>query len=222
MNEPSKDLRQAVLDAARKRPVADRKAAKSDALTKVRRPVAAAIVFFSAVASIHIGARTSDAVVGSFVALVVVAIIATSTLFRGRSMLGRPTNILVGASIAAPIAMWLVNVFAYGMHADLAAMPMQIHARCFATTAFYASILFAAIMYEKRESDPVHPRANGAAIGAACGAWGAAMIDLHCPATDIIHITLAHIFPIVTFAVLGFAMGERVLGMHAAPRSDAR
>jgi hypothetical protein len=89
------------------------------------------------------------------------------------------------------------------------------HATCFVFTALFALAPFAAFFAVRRGSDPVHPRATGAAMGAAAGAWGGVLIDLHCAASNAEHIAFGHVLPVAMLAGVGAAIGARVLGLRA-------
>jgi hypothetical protein len=57
----------------------------------------------------------------------------------------------------------------------------------------------------------VHPRAFGAALGAAGGFWAATLVDLWCPVGYPLHVVLGHALPTLVLAALGAAAGSRVL-----------
>ena len=40
------------------------------------------------------------------------------------------------------------------------------------------------------------------------------MINLHCPVSDAMHVAMAHILPVVVFALAGALVGRRVLGLR--------
>jgi hypothetical protein len=82
-----------------------------------------------------------------------------------------------------------------------------------ATSVLSLGPLFA-LGYLRRGSDPVHPRATGAAIGAAAGAWGGVLIDLHCGIVHPLHVALAHVMPIAVYALIGAALGSRLFGLR--------
>ena len=50
-------------------------------------------------------------------------------------------------------------------------------------------------------------------MGAAAGAWGGVMIDLHCEIAHEMHVALAHVLPVVVLAAVGAIVGRRVLGI---------
>ena len=62
----------------------------------------------------------------------------------------------------------------------------------------------------RRDTDVKHPKATGAALGSAAGAWGGAFLEGHCPSLDIVHMTLGHALPIVVLALLGALFGRVV------------
>lgn len=136
---------------------------------------------------------------------------------RGKSTLGRPVPVLGTVAALAPFGILafacLVAAFDHGV-VLMGGTPKQ-HLSCALFSLAFAAGPFAALVYVRRGSDPVHPRALGAAVGAAAGAWGAAMIDVHCSLTTIEHLTLGHALPIVVMTLLGALLGARILGVGA-------
>jgi hypothetical protein len=92
---------------------------------------------------------------------------------------------------------------------------MHEHVGCIVVTLLFARGPFAALAYARRATDPVHPRPLGAALGAAAGAWGGALIDVHCKVTTVEHFVVGHALPIVLLSVVGALLGARVLGVRA-------
>ncbi|MGO8997155.1 MAG: NrsF family protein [Polyangiaceae bacterium] len=136
---------------------------------------------------------------------------------RGGSMLGRSRAILAGVTILAPLALvaWATFVTSFEGGIVLTGGTIAQHASCIGFTLLFALGPFAAFAYVRRGTDPVHPRALGAALGAAAGAWGGTMIDLHCKVTTVEHFALGHALPIVILAALGAAIGVRAFGVRA-------
>ena len=154
------------------------------------------------------------AVVGAGLAALVATWLAAG---RGSSMLGRSRGTLVSVSNAAPIALIAWSLVASGMDpsAPAAGETWVSHGVCFVFTLLFAAAPVAALAYVRRGSDPVHPRALGAALGGAAGTWGGMLIDVHCAFTSPLHLTLGHAAPIALLAALGALFGARILGLRA-------
>ena len=75
--------------------------------------------------------------------------------------------------------------------------------------------VLAAFLFLRRGSDPVHPRASGAALGAAAGAWASVLIHLHCPVAATDHVLLGHLAPVLFLSLAGVLVGRRLLGVRA-------
>ena len=73
-------------------------------------------------------------------------------------------------------------------------------------------MLFAALTSWRR-SDPITPRATGAAFGAGAGLGSALLVDLWCPVGYVPHLLLGHVLPIAILSVAGGLIGGRVLGI---------
>ena len=70
-------------------------------------------------------------------------------------------------------------------------------------------MLFAALMSWRR-SDPVTPRATGAAFGAGAGLGSALLVDLWCPVAYVPHLLLGHVLPIAILSLAGALIGGRL------------
>ncbi len=135
---------------------------------------------------------------------------------RGKSMLGRPLPALIAVAVAAPLGLlaWAIMVACVDRGVVMTGGTTAQHMTCLVLTVLLALAPFVALAYARRGSDPVHPRSLGAALGAAAGAWGGAMIDVHCGLTTIEHLALGHALPIVLMTLLGALVGGRVLGVR--------
>jgi hypothetical protein len=90
--------------------------------------------------------------------------------------------------------------------------------RCFALTVLTAPAPFLALVLLRPRPDPVQPALSGGALGAAAGAWSAAMVELWCPLANAGHVVLGHVAPLVLLALAGAALGRIVLGTSADRR----
>ena len=92
--------------------------------------------------------------------------------------------------------------------------PRIAHVACFVYSLLIASGPFAAMTWIRRGSDPVNPRLTAAAYGVAAGLLAGVLMDVHCAYADVEHIVLGHVLPVAGFAVLGWLLGERLLGVR--------
>ncbi|MEO6420310.1 MAG: NrsF family protein, partial [Polyangiaceae bacterium] len=166
------------------------------------------------------GTRPAQVVAITAAGWLVIAFAATWGAGRGRSMLGRPTGwLLVVALATAPtFLLWFLMWTMMWPEASAPVPAFGIHLACFATTIVFSLSPIVAFVVARHGSDPVKPRATGAALGAAAGAWAGVMIDLHCPVSATAHVLVAHVAPIVFLAVAGAWLGRRVLGI-GSPRT---
>jgi hypothetical protein len=215
---PSARLRARILEEARATPsptVADRRAG-----TIVAGCLAGgASLLLSYRLGIPAG-RSSSVLVAIALGGGVSALVATWVAgSRGGSMLGRSRALLAAVTILVPLALvaWATLVSGVERGVVLAGGTMHEHLGCIAFTLLFALGPFAALAYTRRGTDPVHPRPLGAALGAAAGAWGGALIDVHCKVTTVEHFAIGHALPIVLLSVLGALLGARVLGVRATP-----
>jgi hypothetical protein len=70
--------------------------------------------------------------------------------------------------------------------------------------------LFAALL-AWRHTDPLTPKATGAAFGAGAGLGSAVLVDLWCPVSYLPHLLLGHLLPIAVLAAVGALVGGRLL-----------
>jgi hypothetical protein len=176
-----------------------------------------AVVFF-ALGGVHVGRRPDGLVVATALGWGLVAALATFFgVGRGRSMLGRPRAWLVLLAALTPAAL-----FASALLVRDAAWPEAASfgttragdIKCFLSTAAFAAGPLLAFLLVRRHSDPVHPRATAAALGAAAGAWAGLMIHFHCDVEATMHLGAAHVLPVVLAAALGALVGNKVLGVR--------
>jgi len=98
--------------------------------------------------------------------------------------------------------------------ADAAASPLP----CLALTFAAAAYPLAGVLMLRRSTDPMHPVAGGAALGAASGAAGGVIVSWWCPLSDATHVLLAHVLPVAMLAIVGAAAGDSVLAMRVTGR----
>lgn len=214
-----KDLRAAILAAAKNEPSATR--AEVSAHVRLVLTVAAlglAVVLF-VLGGVKLGDRPSSFVLHVALAWsAVAAACAVALLRRGPTGLGSPTSMLLGAGLAvAP----LLAVSYLGLHASDAAaighghVHALAHPVCFVMTLIFTVSPFAVFAALRRGADPVHPAATGAVAAAASAAVGGVAITLHCPLASDLHVLLGHALPAVVMLLVGFALGPRIFGVRA-------
>jgi hypothetical protein len=67
------------------------------------------------------------------------------------------------------------------------------------------------LLYSRRGTDPSHPNTAGMALGVSVGLGVAVLIDLWCPVAHIPHLLMGHLLPVAIFALLGVAIGRKLL-----------
>jgi hypothetical protein len=131
---------------------------------------------------------------------------------RGRSGLRRGWAVLGLATLAPAVAFVLWRYGLGSLYQLASPWPTRPGYRCFAMSVATGAIpLFAALM-AWRHVDPMTPRATGAAFGAGAGLGSALLIDLWCPVSYVPHLLIGHVLPIAVLAVVGAAVGGRILG----------
>ena len=131
-------------------------------------------------------------------------------------MEGRPRRQLAALATSVPLAaMAWMGAWMARYHAVAASLPLADDPRCFVLSLGLSVPAFLALIWVRRDTDVKHPRATGAALGGAAGAWGGTFLDAHCPSLDLVHLTLGHVLPIAILALLGALLGSRLVRARA-------
>jgi len=132
---------------------------------------------------------------------------------------GRPQPQLIAIAIGAPVlilaAMAALGRLMLGDSAQLVASLLRPSSHCFAMTLAAALPPLLAVLYVRRNSDPVHARAHGAALAVAFGVYVGLMVCAWCPDVSIRHIALGHVAPLLLLAVVGAVLGRKLLALPA-------
>ncbi len=123
--------------------------------------------------------------------------------------LGTPA-LLMAASLA------LARLFPGPASARPAATAVVSALPCLAMTLIAALYPLVLLSLLRRSTDPLHPIAGGAALGAASGAAAGVLVDLWCPVTEVVHVLSAHVLPVVALSVVGAILGDHVLAMRVS------
>jgi hypothetical protein len=132
---------------------------------------------------------------------------------RGPTGLRRPRAVLIGAALFSTVAFvaWRYGVSA--VYDRTAPWPGRVGLRCFLLGVGTGGLMLFAALMSWRRSEPVTPRATGAAFGAGAGLGSALLVDLWCPVAYVPHLLIGHVLPILVLAVAGGLIGGRVLGL---------
>ena len=132
-------------------------------------------------------------------------------LTRGRSMLGRPVLGMMAVAVIPSVGFiaWRYGVSSLYEHVG----PWQGRPgfRCLALSVATGALPLLGALLSWRRAVPVSPVATGAAFGAGAGLGSALLVDLWCPVAYLPHLLLGHLLPIAVLALLGGALGSRLL-----------
>ncbi len=222
MSQPASlppDLRARVLGAARAERVPDRVQAKSGVIRTLALGAVLTVAVFFLIGGLTISRRPLGFVALTLLGWGAIAALATwGGAARGRSMLGRPTGWLFAIALLTVPSLLAWMVIGTSIWPETRRSPpadLSLHVGCFIATTLLALGPFVALVAVRRRTDPVHPAATGAAIGASAGAWGGVMIDLHCAVSATLHVAVAHLAPILVFAVVGGWLCRRWIGISS-------
>jgi hypothetical protein len=147
--------------------------------------------------------------------IVTALVVVWAAIGKGRTPAGRPRAQLVAIALGAPILI-LAVMAALGRlmladEAQLVASLLRPSSHCFAMTLAAALPPLVAMLYVRRNSDPVHALAHGAALAVAFGVYAGVMVCAWCPDVSIRHIALGHVAPLLLLAIVGAVLGRKFL-----------
>ncbi len=211
------ELRAAILAEVERTPSLDAGAVRRSHMVAIALGVGTAAIMLGTL-GLALGGRPITFVALSAVGWAAVATVATLVGgLRGRSMLGRArlTLVVVTVAVAPLIYGWVMSCTLGWPELREPAGTWHQHVACLLATALLSLGPLIAFTFVRRATDPVHPRATGAAMGAAAGAWGGVLIDMHCPLVHPFHVAIAHVLPVLVYAAIGALVGARLFGVHA-------
>jgi hypothetical protein len=183
-------------------------------LMRLGRRRTIAIVFVVAMTALATMRPRADLATLPLASMVLVTVIVATLAFFGlgvatsiRRFTGAPARALLAIAIGAPLVYALATA-ARPVH-GIAEVPVPPTWMCLAMAAMVAMAGLAALVAAFRYAVPVAPRARGAALGAAAGAWAGLAMHLRCPSGDPVHILVGHAVPIALVAMLGAVVAPR-------------
>ena len=145
----------------------------------------------------------------------VAALSLWGALGRARASSWRSRSALLAFALGTPAVLFATMFFFAVATPEVTTIhPEKIGFKCLGLTFAAAAFPLVALLYAKRESDPVHPSFTGAALGSACGAAAGIMVELGGPVAAPRHVAFGHILPIMVLAGLGALLGARILGLR--------
>ncbi len=213
---PRPELKARVLSAVAREPAPARRAVARRRIGFTLLAAAWATAIVVALGGVGTRVRPASLLAGTAAGWALLALAATRESSRRRSMVGPPSGRLATVVAATPVCLlaWYAASL-WRSRIEVVAAPPSCALVCFGATLGIASVPLLLFLWLRRDADPVHPRAAGAAIGVATGAWASVFIDLHCQYMDMAHVALGHVAPAVVLAVLGALAGKAVLGVKA-------
>jgi hypothetical protein len=210
------DLKHRILAAAASEASPTRRQRVVGTAIRAVSALAVPLLLFALVGGAGLGPRPLGLV--AITALGTLAIAAWALLEgfgRGPSMLGRSRGRLLATAALVPVAFLVWKVIASsGVPHMMDPWPARPGLRCFGVTVLFAAWPFVALAWERRGSDPVHPRVLGLALGVGAGGGAAVLVDLWCPVGHVPHLLIGHVAPMLLLGSLGALVGARVLGVR--------
>lgn len=139
-----------------------------------------------------------------FLPLGLAALAAFAAFASGKAGLGLKLPLLRSLAIAAPLVFTLTAMSApFELDADFGAKFWLDALICFDITVAWTAIPLLAAIVGVRRAFPTAPAWRSALVGAACGLFSGATMNLHCPNADSLHMAIGHGLPVFIATVLG-------------------
>src|SRR5688572_17813886 len=215
MNTATPDLKARIMEAARKQPAPTRREVMGRVTATLLSAVAVPVLAFIGFGAIRPGPRPWPLIIATAAGAFGIALAAVWTAFgRSGQMVGRARAKLLAMTIAAPATFVAWKMIWSEQYGQTEPWPDRPGFRCLAFTFLLAAWPFLALSSVRRESEPTHPRALGAALGVATGTCGAVLVDLWCPVAHPGHLLVGHVLPIVILGIVGVWVGDRILAIR--------
>jgi hypothetical protein len=220
---PSPDLKARVLADVAQLPAPARPAFRRRTAKLWLAAAVGVVLVFVAIGGLRAVERPLGFVLATAAGWGAIAGVATLASSRRSSMVGRPAPVLVLAIVATPLALGL-SYWAYRQQLEVSPpmAPLGRAVACLGVSLVFAAGPFAVLAWRSRNLGVAHPRVTAAAMGVVASAWASVLMDLHCETTDLRHVALGHVAPLLVLSLVGFLIGDRLLGVNAEPRMAAR
>lgn len=156
--------------------------------------------------------------IGGGWALVACGLTVLALVRRAGAPFGRRPAVALALALATPL---LVFAWVHAFHGRYVEPYERFGWRCLAYTFALSALPLGGLLVLLRGREPRGPGSLGAALGAVCGAWASAFVDLWCPLTNASHVVVGHALPVAILVLLGGLLGQRWLGpVSLEPRAE--
>jgi hypothetical protein len=210
----SPDFKSRVLASVREVPAPTRKETLQRQTWLIAAGVIGALALFFIRGGLRVTSRPPSLIALTSVGTAIFVGVGMWLLFtRGPSGLRRPRTVLIGAAVLSTVAFvtWRYGISALYGRAGI--WPERVGLRCLVLGVGTGGLMLFAALMSWRRSDPLTPRATGAAFGAGAGLASALLVDLWCPVAYVPHLLLGHVLPIAILSLAGALIGGRVLAI---------
>jgi hypothetical protein len=210
----SPDFKSRVLASVREVPAPTRKETLQRQTWLIAAGLTGALALFFIKGGLRVTSRPPSLIALTSLGTAVFVGVGMWLLFtRGPSGLRRPRTVMLGAAVLSTVAFvsWRYGISA--LYGRAGAWPDRVGLRCLVLSVGTGGLMLFAALMSWRRSEPITPRATGAAFGAGAGLGSALLVDLWCPVGYVPHLLLGHVLPIAILSVAGALIGGRVLGI---------
>jgi hypothetical protein len=216
--QPPPELRAKVLELVRQVPSPSRREAQRRSVGWLSLGLLLPLLLFMLLGGAERGPRPLSLLLITGVGSGLLALVSLwGALGRGGRTLGRARSRLLAVVLLPPLLLLLCKLACSAEFPNMSeAWALRPGLRCFGVSLLFGAAPLVALLLARRGSDPVHPGALGAALGAAGGLWAATLVDLWCPVAFPLHVVLGHVLPALLLAALGALAGARLLSTNVS------
>ena len=212
---PSAEMKARLLEAVKVAPSMTRAARRRLAISlflAVAGLVAVELVRFHV--GLRPGARPWPFIVATSLAWLL-SIGALVAALRSRAQLGLPVSALWALSLGSLAFPYIVGLIGNLIDPQTAIADPEHPGRfCLDLSLAVGTVPLSAYVFLRRDSDPVHPVALGAMIGAFAGSMSGLVVNLTCVYSDPMHIAVGHLLPAALQVGVGALMGKWVISLR--------
>jgi hypothetical protein len=220
---PTEALKERTLRAARTTPSPVRSQRRWRDVGLMTAGLLITVAMFLAMGTVRPTGRPTALLIETSLSAALIAVAAMSAILGpGDRMLGPPRGVLLLGALTAPLS-FLSWKLAWSLHAGMMdPWPTRPAYRCLLLIFFLALPPLLSMVFLRRNSDPIHPSAHGAALGVVFGMCAVVLGDLWCPVGHVPHLLVGHILPVALLGLVGAWPLARVLAMPAPESLDRR
>ncbi len=211
--ELSAELRSKILGSLAKDAAPTRSAWQRRSAIALSLGIASSVALFVGIGAVQLGDRPATYVASLGAAWLVLLLAASPwVLMRGRSSVGRSSRLLARLSFGIPLlVLGLVAGAALIWPETRTITSDRSDVRCFGVGLLLGAGPYVSVLWIKRRLVLVHAQVEAAAAGVFAGTAGALLITLRCDCSELSHLIIGHLLPVLALGALSALLAGRWL-----------